>query len=321
MSKRARKVPLPKARSLGRVLVLADGEKGAVDELLLEMEPWLRVRSAKLEIERDLYAYDAATPAARRKRDTPDLVIVLGGDGAILAAVRAFQETPVPTIGINFGRVGFLASVEESQWREALEEIQRGRGVVEKRMRLAVELHGAKSRKAVALNDAVITRGAFQGMLSIALKVGGHWVTNYRADGLVVATPSGSTAYSMAAGGPILAPSMQAFSVSPVSPQALSHRPLVVDGSETLELHVTRASGLTTLVVDGQGFFPMEEGDFVRVKRHPVPYPLLSRPGFDPYTRLRERLGWRGSIEPDVFPDDNPPPRFREVDPGHGGVL
>ncbi len=321
MTKRARKSSLPKARSLGRVLVLADGEKGAVDDLLLEMEPWLRVRSAKLEIERDLYAYDVATPAARRKRDTPDLVIVLGGDGAILAAVRAFQETPVPTIGINFGRVGFLASVEESQWREALEEIQRGRGVVEKRMRLAVELHGAKSRKAVALNDAVITRGAFQGMLSIALKVGGHWVTNYRADGLVVATPSGSTAYSMAAGGPILAPSMQAFSVSPVSPQALSHRPLVVDGAETLELHVTRASGLTTLVVDGQGFFPMDEGDFVRVKRHPMPYPLLSRPGFDPYTRLRERLGWRGSIEPDVFPEDNLPPRFREVDPGHGGVL
>ncbi len=321
MAKRARKAPLSKARSLGRVLVLADGEKGAVDELLLEMEPWLRVRCQKLEIERDLRAYDVATPAARRKRDTPDLVVVLGGDGAILAAVRAFQETPVPTIGINFGRVGFLASVEESQWREALEEIQRGRGVVEKRMRLAVELHGVKARRAVALNDAVITRGAFQGMLSIALKVGGHWVTNYRADGLVVATPSGSTAYSMAAGGPILAPSMQAFSVSPVSPQALSHRPLVVDGAETLELHVTRASGLTTLVVDGQGFFAMEEGDFVRVKRHPMPYPLLSRPGFDPYTRLRERLGWRGSIEPDVFPDEDLPPRRREVDPGHGGVL
>jgi NAD kinase len=114
---------------------------------------------------------------------------------------------------------------------------------------------------------------------------------------------------------------MQAFAVSPVSPQALSHRPLVVDGGETLELHVTRASGLTTLVVDGQGFYPMHEGDFVRVKRHPVPYPLLSRPGFDPYTRLRERLGWRGSIEPDVFPDDDTPPRRREVDPGQGGVL
>lgn len=321
MARSPRKPASGKVRSFGRVLVLADGEKGAVDELLLEVEPWLRERSAAVKIERDLYAYDEQSPAARRKRETPDLVVVLGGDGAILAAVRAFQDTPVPTIGINFGRVGFLASVEASQWREALEEVQRGRAVVEKRMRLSVELFGAKTPTAVALNDAVVTRGAFQGMLSIALKVSGHWVTNYRADGLVVATPSGSTAYSMAAGGPILAPSMQAFSVSPVSPQALSHRPLVVDGSETLELHVTRASGLTTLVVDGHGFFPMEEGDFVRVKRHPVPYPLLSRPGFDPFTRLRERLGWRGSIEPDVFPDDDVPPKRREVDPGHGGVL
>lgn len=321
MARRASRAPSSKGRSLGRVLVLADGEKDAVDELLGHMEPWLRERATSVYVERDLYAYDAQPSAARKKRERPDLVIVLGGDGAILAAVRAFHETPVPTIGINFGRVGFLASVEASQWREALEEVQKGRAVVEKRMRLAVELHGTKTVTAVALNDAVVTRGAFQGMLSIALKVGGHWVTNYRADGLVVATPSGSTAYSMAAGGPILAPSMHAFSVSPVSPQALSHRPLVVDGAETLELHVTRASGLTTLVVDGQGFFPMHEGDFVRVKRHPVPYPLLSRPGFDPYTRLRERLGWRGSIEPDVFPDEGLPPKRREVDPGHGGVL
>jgi len=322
MARRSRnKTRTAKVRAFGRVLVLADGEKGAVDELLLEIEPWLHQRAESVKVERDLYAYDEQSAAARRKREVPDLVVVLGGDGAILAAVRAFQDTPVPTIGINFGRVGFLASVEAGQWLEALEEVQRGRGVVEKRMRLSVELHGAKTPTAVALNDAVITRGAFQGMLSIALKVGGHWVTNYRADGLVVATPSGSTAYSMAAGGPILAPSMQAFSVSPVSPQALSHRPLVVDGGETLELHVTRATGLTTLVVDGHGFFPMEEGDFVRVKRHPVPYPLLSRPGFDPYTRLRDRLGWRGSIEPDVFPDEDLPPKRREVDPGHGGVL
>lgn len=307
--------------TLGRVLVLADGEKGPVDGLLRELEPWLAQRATAVKVERDLYAYDEADAAVRSRRDRPDLVVVLGGDGAILAAVRAFQDAPVPTIGINFGRVGFLASVEAAQWREALEDVLKGHAVVEPRMRLEVEIHGSKTARAVALNDAAITRGAFQGMLSIALKVGADWVTNYRADGLVVATPSGSTAYSMAAGGPILAPSMQAFVLTPVSPQALSHRPIVVDGKETLELHVTRASGLTTLVVDGQGFFPMVEGDYVRISRHPTPYPVLSRAGFDPFTRLRERLGWRGSIEPDVFPADGATPRRREVDPGHGGVL
>jgi NAD+ kinase len=217
--------------------------------------------------------------------------------------VRAFAEDPVPTIGINFGRVGFLASVEATHWEESLALVVEGRAVVEPRMRLVAEFtsQGRKIR-AIALNDAVITRGAFQGMLSIALRDGADWVTNYRSDGLVVATPSGSTAYSMAAGGPILAPSMHAFVVTPVSPQALSHRPLVIDGGHELVLGVTRATGITTLVVDGQGFYPLHEGDEVRIKRHATPYPLLSLPGFDAYKRLRERLGWRGSFEPDVFP-------------------
>jgi NAD+ kinase len=116
----------------------------------------------------------------------------------------------------------------------------------------------------------------------------------------------------MAAGGPILAPSMQAFVVTPVCPQALSHRPLVIDGDHELVLHVTRASGLTTLVVDGQGFYPMHEGDSVRIRRHEQPYPLLSLPGFDSYKRLRERLNWRGSVEPDVFPPEAPRDDERE---------
>jgi NAD+ kinase len=300
------------------VLVLADGDKPQVLTLLRELERWLTRRVARVAVERELEAFDRARAAAAPR---PDLVVVLGGDGAILGAVRAFQDDPVPTLGIHLGRVGFLASIEAAHWREALEEALEGRAVVEPRMRLLVDLDSAQPAHAVALNDAVVTRGAFQGMLSITLRVGSHWVTNYRADGLVVATPSGSTAYSMAAGGPILAPSMQAFVVSPVSPQALSHRPLVVDGTEALELHLSKAAGLTTLVVDGQGFYPMSEGDFVRVRRHPVPYPLLTRAGFDPFTRLRERLGWRGSIEPDVFPELGAPRPEREVDPGTGGLL
>jgi NAD kinase len=106
-----------------------------------------------------------------------------------------------------------------------------------------------------------------------------------------------------------------------VCPQALSHRPLVVDGSHELELYVTRASGLTTLVVDGQGFYPMLEGDRVKVRKHPVAFPLLALPGFDSYKRLRERLGWRGSVEPDVFPPEDPREAEPESDHGTGGVL
>jgi NAD+ kinase len=204
-----------------------------------------------------------------------------------------------------------------------LSEVLDGRAVLEPRMRLTVELDSGKDKsvRAIALNDAVLTRGAFQGMLSIALRDGVDWVTNYRADGLVVATPSGSTAYSMAAGGPILAPSMRAFVVTPISPQSLSHRPIVIDGDHELLLHVTHASGLTTLVVDGQGNYPMHQGDSVKIRRHPVPYPLLSPSGFDAYKRLRDRLGWRGSFEPDVFPTTDSMQRPRDVDSGAGGEL
>lgn len=306
-----------------RVLVLADGEKSDVSALVAELEPWLRPRVHELAIEVDVRAFCKERQAqGARAPAPPDVVVVLGGDGAILAAVRAFASQPVPTIGLNFGRVGYLASAETSHWQETLTELLEGRTVLEPRMRVSAELSNAGGARiqAVALNDVVVTRGAYQGMLEVALKVGEHWVTNYRADGLIVATPSGSTAYSLAAGGPILAPAMQGFVVTPICPQALSHRPVVLHTDSELSLTVTRSIGLTTLVVDGQGFFPMHEGDSVKLARHPVPYPLLARPGLDPFRRLRDRLGWRGSFEPDVFPGEVGP-GTREVDAGDGGRL
>jgi NAD+ kinase len=122
-------------------------------------------------------------------------------------------------------------------------------------------------------------------------------VTDYRADGLIIATPSGSTAYSLAAGGPVLAPTLEALVVTPVCPHSLSHRPIVLGPDAELKLVLKRSSGIATLVVDGQGFYPLQQGDEVRLKRHPVPFPLLVQPGLDPYRRLRDRLGWKGSIE------------------------
>ena len=304
----------PAPARIARVLVLADGRKAEVRALLGRLEPWLRSRVEALEI-------DAEVSDPRKRRDSvplPELVVVLGGDGAILGAVRAFAESPVPTIGINFGRVGFLAAAEASHWESALSEILEGKAVVEPRSRLVAELETAEggTLRAVALNDVVLTRGAYQGLLELSLSVGEEWVTNYRADGLIVSTASGSTAYSLAAGGPILAPTMQDLVLTPISPQSLSHRTILLPGASELRLSITSASGITTLVVDGQGFYPMQQGDQVRLRRHPEPYPLLARPGEDFFKRLRERLGWRGSLEGDAF---SPP--AREIDSSAGGVL
>jgi NAD+ kinase len=299
-----------------RVLLLADPVKIHVDRTLAEIVPWLSGRVESVEVERDLRQFKAEDAL----RHSPDLVVVLGGDGSILGAVRAFARQPVPILGINFGRVGFLASVAVGDWEVALQEVLVGEAVLEPRMRLVAESFGPRPISSVALNDVYIQRGAVQGMLSISVQVGDQWVTDYRADGLIVASPSGSTAHSLAAGGPILAPSMRGIVLTPVCPQSLSHRAIVLHPDSVLHLRIDGSSGLTTLAVDGQGFFPLRQGDEVTVRRHPVTYPLLARPGSNPYRRVRERLGWRGSFEPG-FELEPPPARAAEPDFGQGEVL
>jgi NAD+ kinase len=283
--------------SIRRVLILATAAHAGAAELMREIALWLEERRIAVDAQPDARAFCHAR-AQGEGGPAPDLMIVLGGDGALLGAVRAFAAEPVPTLGINFGRVGFLASTTAGHWTETLQAVLAGRGRLEPRMRLSAEVGG---RSAVALNDVVVQRGLRQGMLTCALRVGPDWVTNYRADGLIVATPSGSTAYSLSAGGPILLPSMDAFVVTPISPQGLSNRPLVLDPKSTLTLSVGEVEGPVALVVDGQEHLELEEHALVTVRRHPAAWPLYAMEGLDPYRRLRERLGWRGGIEPDVF--------------------
>ncbi len=294
----------PAAGSVRHVLVLADLEKEGVRSTQTELLPWLEERVERVELEGDVRNFTQARlqlDDEQAAADRPDLVVVLGGDGALLGAVRAFALAPVPTLGINFGRVGFLASTLATRWRDSLEGILAGGGVVDSRMRLEVTLRrdGQRTVRAFALNDVVLARGAHQGMLTLELSVQGEWVTDYRADGLIVATPSGSTAHSLSAGGPILFPSMAGLVVTPICPQGLSYRPVVMHADSRLEVVVKNAEGPTTLAVDGQGFYEMARRDSVLVARHPVPYPLLTWEELDPYRRLRERLGWSGLIAPE----------------------
>jgi len=294
-------------RPVRHVLLLANAEKARAPELLRELERWLAQRDCEVRVEADVRAFaesraGASSPADARSpaEVLPDLLVVLGGDGAILAAVRAFAQTPVPTLGINLGKVGFLAATPAEAWPEALEACLAGRVLEEPRMRLLVEWRAeGRERQASALNEMVLQRSSHHGMIRAALWAGARWVTGYRADGLIVATPSGSTAYSLSAGGPILETSLEAVVVTPISPQSLSNRPLVLPSHPPLRLRVQAADGRATLAVDGHTFESLAEGDEVTVRRHPVPYPLLWLPGMDPYRRLRERLGWRGSLEPD----------------------
>lgn len=295
------------------VLVLADGTKREVQELLPALKSWLSLRARSVRVCSEPRALEG-DEALRWTEPRPQLVVVLGGDGALLGAVRAFSARPVPVLGINFGRVGFLTSVEASQWEPVLSGIFAGQGLLEPRLRLSARVRNGAEW--IALNDVVFTRGAFQGMLELRLSESGRWVTDYRADGLIVATPSGSTAYSLAAGGPVLAPQMEGLVVTPICPHSLSHRPIVLEPGARLELVISRASGITTMVVDGQGFVPLSEGATVELSRHPEPYPLLVQPGLDPYRRLRDRLGWKGSFDAEAEVQET-----RTLGPGQGSVL
>jgi NAD+ kinase len=289
------------AAEIQRVLVLADRGKADVEDLVVRLEPFLQERASEVIVEGDLRGWCKAADKSGTipMSEKPDLVVVLGGDGSILSAVHAFASCPVPILGVNFGRVGFLASVPTSDWRPALEEVFAGKSVIEPRTRLSVSIRSGEGREIqdIALNDVVLSRGSFQGMLSVGMEVDGFWVSDYRADGLIVATASGSTAHSLAAGGPILSPTMGGFVVTPICAHALSHRPVVVEPLSEIHLNMTECLGVVTLAVDGHGFYAVQVGDQLTVKAHETPYPLLSRHGSNPYRRLRDRLGWRGSFE------------------------
>ncbi|MFT5287336.1 MAG: NAD+ kinase [Planctomycetota bacterium] len=286
----------PDHGSVHRTLVVADMDKSVVREFTEELLPWLRSRIKHVELQ-PLLDFQSKFEELQSGEDPApafDLVIVLGGDGAMLTVVRAFGEQPVPTLGINFGRVGFLASTPVSHWRETVAGVLAGEGVIEGRMRISFEIESKRGPASggVALNDVIVNRAAHQRMLTVSLTVGETWVTDYRADGLIVATPSGSTAYSLSAGGPILLPGVGAMLVTPICPQGLASRPIVLQPDADLTFELTYASGITTLVSDGQSYYPIEPGDRVHLRRHPVPYPLLTMPDLDPYRRLRDRLGW-----------------------------
>ena len=287
-------------RSLRRALVLAPDEKPKVRELCTELSPWLSSKLAEVEVRTDVREF--CLEREQRKEldpnEKPDLVVVLGGDGALLGAVRAFARDPVPTLGINLGHVGFLASTPATRWRETLEGVLEGNATLEQRTRLRVRIEGRDRIERIALNDVTLQRGSHQGMLTASLDVGDEWVTDYRADGVIVATPSGSTAYSLSAGGPILEPSVPCIVVTPICSHGLSNRPIVLADRDELKLTVLASSGITSMVIDGQSFHALHENESAFIARHSTPYPLFALPELNPYRRLRERLGWRGSLHP-----------------------
>lgn len=235
---------------------------------------------------------------ARSEEDagrTADLLVVLGGDGTLIHAARLLAGRPVPILGVNMGSLGFLTEVPQSELYAALEMVLAGRAVVSERMKLRVNLFRAASAEPVVdaqvLNDAVIGKGALAKMAELDLRCSGQWVATYKGDGLIVATPTGSTAYSLAANGPIVFPTMKGLIVSPICPHTLTQRPIVAPDDREIEVLLVNDSEVY-LTLDGQTGLRLERGDRVRVQASPDAVLLVRNPRIDFFGILRAKLRW-----------------------------
>ncbi len=227
-----------------------------------------------------------------------DVAIVVGGDGTMLSIARQLAPLDVPLIGINQGRLGFLTDIPITRMEETLAEMLAGAFVEERRTLLATEVVRADGTRetAYALNDVVLNRGGGGTMIDCAVEIDGHFVYAMRADGIIVATPTGSTAYALSAGGPILDPQVAAFALVPVAPHALTHRPIAVADTATIALTLERGRD-AALHCDGQAHFALAEGERVTVRRAPHSARFLHPEGHDYFAVLREKLHWSETPE------------------------
>jgi NAD+ kinase len=230
-----------------------------------------------------------------------DVVIAFGGDGTLLEAASLVAHSPhdAPLVGINLGHLGFLTDVGRADMTEALDGLLRGEFTTEERMLLAgkVTRNGAVAGERLALNDVVVTRGALARMIAIDVEVDAQFVSHVKADGLIVATATGSTAYNLSAGGPILHPSVDAFVFTPLAPHALTNRPLVLDASSRVVLR-PRVDPETDPVVtfDGQHGFELHAGDLIEITQASRRLRLLRTSKRSHYDMLREKLRWGNEI-------------------------
>jgi NAD+ kinase len=226
--------------------------------------------------------------------DSSQLLLVLGGDGTMLAAARMAAPRGIPILPINMGSLGFLTSFTLDELYPALEETLAGHFSVSQRVMLQAELErsGSVVEKQCALNDAVIHKGALARMIQLELRINSDFVCRYRADGLIVSSPTGSTAYSLSAGGPIVHPAVESFIITPICPHMLSDRPLVIRDSSCIEVKLNGDTESVYLTLDGQRGIPVQPTDILRVRRADEQLKLIQPPKKPYFDILRSKLKW-----------------------------
>lgn len=284
-------------------IVAKRGLTAAVPHLERVMD-WLAQRGVEAVLETETaHLLDGTRQVTSKTRDelplAVDLLVVLGGDGTLLSVADRIGDAgcQTPILGVNFGRLGFLTEVTLPELIPALESALAGTAVVQERAMLRVTAHRGGAHPAVehvVLNDVVVTRGPISRLIYLAVYVDDLFVTNVRADGLIIATPTGSTAYNLAAGGPIVHPGVEAWLLTPIAPHSLGNRPIMVPGRSTVVVRPAADTGRGEIYVtfDGQAVIPFETGDELTVRPAERPLRLLGSPARGYYDTLREKLRW-----------------------------
>ena len=282
--------------SIRRIGISLKADHPQLAPLLRELEKWLRDRGIEVLLGPET-ATASGLPGMPRSElvDKVDLMVVLGGDGTLLSVARTIGERPIPVLGVNLGTLGYLAEISLDELFPTLERVLAGELRTETRMRLDVraERDGRELCQYLALNDAVIARTALSRMIDLRAWADGIDVTTYHGDGVIVATPTGSSAYSLSAGGPLLLPGLGAIVLTPICSHALTQRPLVLPETYRVELEVLdRRGGEVHLTVDGQVSCELQEGDRVSLRASEQPLRLLVPADRNRFEVMRSKLRW-----------------------------
>jgi NAD+ kinase len=274
--------------SLPRVVLFGDPQKGPVAETMREFSLFLQ---DKAQIIASCHLNECRPEVLRKS----DFAIVLGGDGSIISAARHLSAAKVPVIGVNLGRLGFLAEFSVAEFKHYFEDIIAGRARIERRMMLGCRVGPSTGRarfSSKAVNDVFITAGPPFHVVEMEIAVDGERLPSCVGDGLIVSTPTGSTAYNLSAGGPILAGSMEAMVITPICPHSLSFRPIVIDAASVIEIRCTRINEGTTVSVDGQVTTKLAVDEVLNVARVRTSFLVVENPMRTRWDTLVTKLGW-----------------------------
>ena len=297
---------MAKPKTVHRVGIVAKARLSAVAEHLSQIADWLEARSIAPVFDPDSAALAASVGMQQfcrivEKDALPgqvDLILVLGGDGTLLSMADRIGQSGVdiPILGVNFGSLGFLTEVTLPELYSSLEAVVGGTAQIDERMMLrSVTTRGGRPfEERIVLNDVVVTQGTLSRIIDLSISVSGEFVMRIRADGLIISSPTGSTAYNLAAGGPIIHPAVDALTITPIAPHMLTNRPLVVPATSEISVQpqIDASHDEVFATFDGQFGFRLHPGDVVSVRRAERPLRLIRAPARNYFEVLREKLKW-----------------------------